>query len=110
MSLIEHAQSTRHYPRPPQVKGRPVFGRLQNLLKNPHAFVKQAYRRYGEVFRFRALFCVDGFWGKAMHYMGCPTSNATVRRAMNTAIRLMLPLAKDRICVLARAWRISSCR
>lgn len=79
----------------PSVRGLPVVGSLGTLLKNPHAFVQDAYHKYGPVFRFRALhreyvvlagvtanrfvagegkdcFGVEEFWGKAGEYMGCP--------------------------------------
>ena len=82
-------------PRPPLVKGLPLLGSVVPLLKNPHEFVKDAYKRYGEVFRFEAgprkftvlagveanrfvsgenkdLFCVDGFWGEVGKYVECP--------------------------------------
>ena len=130
MSSIEHPQTVSRFPRPPLVKGLPVIGSLRDLLQNPHAFVKQAYRQHGEVFRFRALhreyvvlagqdanrlvagenrdlFCVDGFWGKAMQYMGCPHMLVGVDGEIHAHQRnLMLPLLsqnafRDRIASLA---------
>lgn len=81
--------------RPPLVKGLPLLGSIQPLLKNPHEFVIDAYAKYGNVFRFRAahreyvvlagieanrfvsgegadFFGVENFWGKAAEHMGCP--------------------------------------
>lgn len=81
--------------RPPMVKGDPVIGSLRPLLKDPHVFLKQAYKDYGSAFRFQAvtrnfvvlagveanrfvsaegkdLFSVDGFWGETGRYMSCP--------------------------------------
>lgn len=81
--------------RPTLVRGLPLLGSALPLLKNPHEFLKQAYRDYGDVFRFRAAhqefvvlagqeanrfvagpgkdnFTVKGFWGEAFDYMDCP--------------------------------------
>ncbi|MCG8314593.1 MAG: cytochrome P450 [Pseudomonadales bacterium] len=40
--------------RPPRVKGLPLIGSSVPLLRNPHEFVKKAYKNYGDVFRFEA--------------------------------------------------------
>ena len=48
------AKPVTHIHRPPLVKGLPLLGSSIPLLKNPHEFVKQAYKTYGDVFRFEA--------------------------------------------------------
>lgn len=116
--------------RPPLVKGYPVIGSLKPLLENPHEFVKSAYKEYGNAFRFKAAhreytvlagveanrfisgegkdcFGVDGFWGKAGEYMGCPHLMIAVDGDIHRYQRnIMMPLLsqnafKDRLDDLA---------
>ncbi len=102
---------------PARVKGLPVVGSLVPLMKNPHAFVQSAYQTYGPVFRFRALhreyvvlagvkanrfvagegkdcFGLEGFWGKAAEYMGCPhmmvAVDGEIHRHQRTAMAPLL--------------------
>lgn len=107
-----------------------MIGSLLPLVRNPHEFVQAAYEQYGSVFRFKALhreyvvlagikanrfvsgqgktyFGVDGFWGKAGEYMGCPHMMVAVDGDIHRYQRnAMMPLLsqnafKDRVDDLA---------
>ncbi|MBA54899.1 MAG: hypothetical protein CMK89_10645 [Pseudomonadales bacterium] len=87
--------------RAPLVKGFPVLESAPGLLGDPLQFMRDAYLRYGSIFRVRALnreytvlagveanrfvagegkhcFSVESFWGKVGEHMGCPHMVAMV--------------------------------
>lgn len=119
-----------HRKQAPMVKGLPIVGSLKPMLENPHAFIAKAYKKHGEIFRFKVAhrdyivlsgvdatrflagegkdyFGVDGFWGKAFEYMQCPHGIVGVDGEIHQHQRnLMKPLLsqaafKDRVNELA---------
>ncbi len=102
--------------RPPLVKGLPLLGSALPLMKDPHGFCQQAYQDYGDIFRFKAahkemiimagqdanrfvsgegrkILGVEGFWGEAFEYLGCPHGLVGVDGEMHAFQRkLMTPI------------------
>ncbi|MEE2733449.1 MAG: cytochrome P450 [Pseudomonadota bacterium] len=99
--------------RPPLVAGYPWLGNAPSVVANPLLFLRNAYARYGEVFRFRVpgrehtvlagvaanrfiagagkdCFSVDSVWGAVGRYMDCPHALIMVDGEIHRYQRQML--------------------
>jgi cytochrome P450/CRP-like cAMP-binding protein len=67
-SQLDSGPSHEKAPRPPRVKGVPLFGNTFQFLKDTSKLLDEAYRKHGPVFRLRALWLkytvVGGFEAK----------------------------------------------